>query len=87
MYGISTRRWYGGLVGLASILSRAAAQSDGVIREITTTTAGGRLQDGVMFDVEVIVGYGNSTAVDPTAGVPNGITVMGMGILTPSEDS
>jgi len=84
MYGISNR-WYGGLVGLASILSRAAAQSDGVIREITTTTAGGRLQDGVMFDVEVITGYDSSAAVDST--IPDGITIMGMDILTPSEET
>ena len=81
MYGISKR----GLICLASILSRAAAQNDGIIREITTTTAGGWLQDGVMFDVEVSAGGDNSQVVDSTD-MPDGITVMGMNILTPKEE-
>lgn len=83
MYGIS-KRLCGGLVCLASIFSRAAAQNDGIIREITTTTAGGWLQDGVMFDVEVSAGGDGSQVVDST--MPDGITIMGMNILTPSEE-
>ncbi len=79
MYGLT--KWLGGLVCLTSILSRAAAQNDGIIREITTTTAGGWIQDGVMFDVEV----GTSAVVSED--MPDGITIMGMNILTQKEDT
>ena len=84
MYSIS-KRWCG-LVGLASILSRAAAQSNG-IREITTTTAGGWRQDGVMFDVEVVKGGESSAVLNSTVDMPDGITIVGMDILTPSEET
>ena len=72
MYDIS-KRLCGGLVCLASIFSSAAAQNDGIIQEITTTTAGGWLQDGVMFDVEVSAGGDGSQVVDST--LPDGITI------------
>ena len=80
MYGFS-KRWCGGLVCLTSILSRAAAQNDGIIREITTTTAGGWIQDGVMFDVEV------STGAVVSEDMPDGITIMGLDILTQKVDT
>lgn len=84
MYDIS-KRLCGGLVCLASIFSSAAAQNDGIIQEITTTTAGGWLQDGVMFDVEVSAGGDGSQVVDST--LPDGITIMGMNILTTAVES
>mmetsp|Transcript_16737 Transcript_16737/g.26076 ORF Transcript_16737/g.26076 Transcript_16737/m.26076 type:complete len:886 (-) Transcript_16737:1612-4269(-) len=81
MYGFP-KRVCGGLVCLTTILTRAAAQNDGIIREITTTTAGGWIQDGVMFDVGA-----NSSQVVDSADMPDGITIMGMNILTQKEET
>lgn len=79
MHGVS-KRWSGLLGGLASVLSSRAAAEE--ILTTTTTTAGGWIQDGVMMDVGVTAG----SNLDPSVNIPDGITVVGFDVVTPSQE-
>ena len=100
MFGFSNRCC--GLICLASILSKASAQNDSTLHEITTTTAGGWLQDqndSTLHEITTTTAGGwlqdgVMFDVEVTAGnesssnadVPDGITITGMNFLTPAEE-
>ena len=79
MHGVP-KRWCGLLGGLASVLSSRAAAEE--ILTTTTTTDGGWIQDGVMMDVGVTAG----SNLDPSVNIPDGITVVGFDVVTPSQE-
>ncbi|KAL7541361.1 hypothetical protein ACHAXR_011377 [Thalassiosira sp. AJA248-18] len=68
----TTASWL--LLLACSLFQTAFAQ----VHTLDTTYAGGWIQDGVMFDVQTATANSNST------GTPDGITIHGLNILTPS---
>ena len=59
-----------------------------VVHELVTTYEGGWIQDGVMFDVKTVrTPIDLSAAVGTTTSTPDGITVIGLNILTPLRES
>jgi hypothetical protein len=70
---------------LLCIIPRAVGQ---IVHELVTTYEGGWIQDGVMFDVNTVrTPVDLSTAVNIASGTPDGITVVGLDILTPLRES
>ena len=59
-----------------------------IVHELVTTYEGGWIQDGVMFDVKTVrTPIDISAAVGTTTSTPDGITVIGLNILTPLRES
>ena len=60
---------------------------------LASTYAGGRIQDGVMFDVRTVLAAGDGSGASPAPGAdsglppPDGITVRGLDLLTPRTTS
>lgn len=76
------------LLFLSSSLPRAHGQD---LYELITTYDGGWKQDGVMFDVQAVRSNSTTTTEDAAVGsgtttTPDGITVFGLNMLTPSTE-
>jgi hypothetical protein len=67
----------------SSSLPRAHGQD---LYELITTYDGGWKQDGVMFDVQTVVSNSTTTSED-SGTTPDGITVFGLNMLTPSTEA